>query len=443
MWRKIVTEIPGPNSRTLMARRRQSVARGPFHSTPVFVARAHGAILEDVDGNTFLDFASGIGVVNVGHTPESVVNAIQDQATRLLHGSFNVTPYEGYLALAEKLNAKTPGAFQKKTLLVNSGAEAVENAVKIARAYTKRPAILAFEHGFHGRTYMAMTLTAKEKPYKEGFGPLCSDVYRAPFPYVYRWPGSEEKTEQQISEECFAEFKKIVNEKIGASALAAVIIEPVAGEGGFLPVPKAFFQMLRDYCTANQSVLIADEIQTGFGRTGALFACERLGITPDLMTLAKGMGAGLPIAAVTGRAEIMDAPIEGGIGGTYGGNPLACAAALEVIRLFDGPHLLSRARNIAEVLEARLSQWKERFPVVGDIRGLGAMRAIELVRDRKTKEPDKEGVGQVLKYAYQNGVIALSAGTHGNVIRLLMPLVIEPTQLAEGLDVLEEGLKKC
>ena len=299
---KLKTAVPGPKSRKLMARRLRAVARGPFHATPVFLARARGAVIEDVDGNRFLDFAAGIGVANAGHAPAAVVKAAAAAAARCVHAGFNVTPYEGYVELAEKLCAAVPGRGPKKALLVNSGAEAVENAVKIARVFTGRQAVVCFDHGFHGRTYMAMTLTSKVKPYKSGFGPFNPEVYRAPFPYAYRWPGSNDP--ERVSAECFRAFTDLLTSQIGPDQTAAVIIEPVLGEGGFVPAPASFLRKLREYCTKHGIVLIADEIQTGFGRTGTLFACEQAGIAPDLMTLAKGLGGGLPIAAVVGRAEV-------------------------------------------------------------------------------------------------------------------------------------------
>lgn len=431
---QIKTSIPGPKSKALMEERKKHVARGPFHSTGIFIHKAHDALIEDVDGNRFIDFASGIGVVNVGHTPQAVVSAVQAQAERVLHAGFNVTPYESYVRLAEKINQKTPGNFSKKTLLVNSGAEAVENAIKIARTFTKRQAIVCFDHAFHGRTYMAMSLTSKAKPYKEGFGPLNSEVYRMPFPYLYREPISESQA--------FDQFVDRVHSQIGETNVAAVIVEPVLGEGGFVPVPRTYFNKLRDFCTANGILLIADEIQTGFGRTGSLFACETLGIQPDLITLAKGLGAGLPIAAVCGRADVMDAPIEGGIGGTYGGNPVACAAALEVFRTFENPGFLEHVQALGRSLEQYLNEWKEKFAIVGDVRGLGVMRGVELVKNKNTKEPHREAAAAVAKYAHENGVILLTAGTYGNVIRFLMPLTITLDQLNEGLAVVEAGLVK-
>ncbi|MBI5211357.1 MAG: 4-aminobutyrate--2-oxoglutarate transaminase [Elusimicrobia bacterium] len=434
------TPVPGPKSKELMGRRRRYVARGPFHATPVFLAKAKGAVIEDVDGNRFIDFASGIGVANVGHSPDAVVRAAAEQAARCLHAGFNVTPYEGYVELSRRLCEATPGAHAKKALLVNCGAEAVENAVKIARCHTKRQAVVCFDHGFHGRTYMAMTLTSKAKPYKLGFGPFCPEVYRAPFPYAYRWPSGGDGV--RVSLECFERFKEIVEAQIGPANVAAVIIEPVLGEGGFVPAPKMFLASLQDYCRAQRIVLIADEIQTGFGRTGSLFACGQMDVEPDLMTLAKGLGGGMPLAAVVGRSEIMDAPIEGGVGGTYGGNPVACAAALAVLDLFEDGSLLARSRALGERLERRLAGWRKRFDSVGDVRGLGPMRALEFVTDRGNKNPDREAAGKLARYCYEHGVIVLTAGTYGNVVRILVPLCASPEELEEGLDVMEAGLKE-
>jgi len=438
---QLKTSIPGPRSQALMQRRAAAVARGPFHATPVYIEKAEGALIHDVDGNTFLDFAAGLGVVNVGHCPPDLVTAVQAQTSRFLHAGFNVTPYESYIALAEKLNARVPGDGPKKTLLVNSGAEAVENAVKIARAYTKRPAIVCFDHAYHGRTYMAMTLTAKAKPYKFGFSPMNSDVYRVPYPYLYRW-SPKPPDEETLSNESFAKFVEVVQSQVGAEQVAAVIIEPVLGEGGFVPAPRAFLQKLREFCTQQGIVLIFDEVQTGFGRTGAWFACERLGVAPDLLTSAKGLGDGLPIAAVVGRSDIMDAPGEGGIGGTFGGNPVACASALAVFDLFEKTDLFANAAQLEKILIGRLDDWKSKYACVGDVRGLGPMRGVEFVKDRVTQEPWKDAVGKVQRYAYEHGVICLSAGTFGNVLRFLVPLVMSETQLHEGLDIIEQGIQR-
>lgn len=425
------TSIPGPKSLALMARRKAAVARGPFHGTPVFVDHAHGALITDVDGNVLIDLAAGIGVVNTGHTPEALVKAIRNQADKLMHGSFNVTPYEGYVALCEKLNGLAPGKFAKKSFLANSGAEAVENSIKIARAHTGRPSVIAFEHAFHGRTYMAMTLTAKEKPYKIGFAPFNSDVHRAPYPYLYHGMSAEA---------AFAAFAELAA-KVTATNIAAVIIEPVLGEGGFIPAPKEFLANLSAFCAANGIVLIADEIQCGFGRTGTLFASEQLDFIPDIILTAKGLGGGMPISAVTGRAEIMDAPIEGGIGGTFGGNPVAVASALAVLGLMEDGSFLSRAQQLGRSVLEILQGWRVKYPVVGDVRGLGPMLALELVKDRVTKDPFADGAKALVKFCYERGVVIMTAGSYGNCVRLLFPLVITDEQLGEALAVLEDGLK--
>jgi len=437
---ELKTKIPGPKSQKLMTQRYESVARGPFHSTPIFISKSHGAIIEDVDGNHLIDFASGIGVTSVGHTPELLVKAIAEQARQFIHSGFNVTPYENYIRLAEKLNSAVPGKYSKKTLLVNSGAEAVENAIKIARTFTKRQAVICFEHGFHGRTYMAMTLTSKVKPYKTGFGPFNPEVYRAPFPYTYRWPTTSDS--KIVSEECYSRFIELVQNQVGPENIAAVIIEPVLGEGGFVPAPQAFLEKLRNFCTENKTVLIADEIQSGFGRTGTFLASEQLGLTPDLVTLAKGIAGGMPLAAVVGRADIMDSVSEGGVGGTYGGNPIACAAGLKVFEMVE-KDLLSKSRSLGALIQERLNIFKTNYSVIGDVRGLGPMQALEFVKDRKTKEPNKEIVSKITKHCYENGLIVMSAGTYGNVVRLLPPLVIDAATTNEGLDVLEEAIKVC
>lgn len=436
---QLKTAIPGPQSKLLTEQRSKHVARGPFHVTPVFAASASGSYITDVDGNRLLDFAAGIGVMNVGHGQSSIIQAIKDQAEKFTHTSFNVVPYEGYIRLCEKLNAAVPGDFAKKSFLANSGAEAVENAIKIARAYTKRQSVVCFEHAYHGRTYMAMSVTAKANPYKLGFGPFNSDVYRAPFPYRYRWPTGE--SEDQVANECFASFQRTVQSEIGADQVACVIIEPVQGEGGFVPAPPLFMQKLSKFCRDHGIVLICDEVQTGFGRTGTLFACEQMGIAPDLLVSAKGLGAGMPISAVTGRAEIMDAPCVGGIGGTFSGNPLACAAALAVFSVVEDPQFLQNAKRLGGQLTQRLGQWHETFRKIGDVRGLGPMRAMEFVTDRSSKSPHPSAAKELVKYCYERGVIIMNAGSFGNVIRLLAPLSATHTDVEEGLDVIESGLK--
>jgi 4-aminobutyrate aminotransferase/(S)-3-amino-2-methylpropionate transaminase len=432
------TQIPGTNSRALSERRSQAVPRGLSHGTPIYVAKAEDAWLEDVDGNRYIDFAGGIGCANAGHRQEAVINAIRSQLDKFLHTCVQVTPYEDYIRLAERMNEVTPGKFPKKTLFVNSGAEAVENAVKIARAYTKRPAIIAFEDAFHGRTMMTLALTSKTHPYKAGFAPFPGEVYRVPFAYCYRcsynlkYPSCDLYCARHLEDT----FKRVVaNEEV-----AAVIAEPVLGEGGFVAPPPDYFKVLIDLCRKHGILFIADEIQSGFGRTGAMFASERYGIEPDLLVTAKSLGGGLPLAAVTGRAEIMDAPAAGGLGGTFAGNPLSCAAALAVVDLFETDNLLVRANELGDRFQRRAREWQRRWPVVGDVRGLGGMQAIELVKSQETKTPAAEETKQITQYCYEHGLITITAGSYSNVIRILVPLVATNEQMDEGLDVLESAL---
>jgi 4-aminobutyrate aminotransferase/(S)-3-amino-2-methylpropionate transaminase len=419
-----------------MSRRARAVPRGIYHATPVFAARAQGATIEDVDGNRFIDFAGGIGCSNVGHRADRVLSAIRAQLDRFLHTCFSVAPYADYITLAEKLNALAPGDFAKKTILVNSGAEAIENAIKIARCHTRRPAIICFEDAFHGRTMLTMSLTSKTQPYKAGFEPFASDIYRIPYAYCYRcsyslkYPSCEVFCAQHLEDT----FKRVV----APSAVAAIIVEPILGEGGFVTPPREFFPILQDICKKHGILFIADEVQTGFGRTGRLFACERYGIEPDLFVTAKSLGGGMPLAAVTGRAEIMDSPNVGGLGGTFGGNPVSCAAALAVLESMEKENLSARAELLGEKFTARAADWQRRWPIIGEIRGMGAMQALELVTSQETREPAK--TEQIMRYCYEHGLLAISAGTYGNVIRLLVPLVISDADFDEGLDVLEGAL---
>jgi 4-aminobutyrate aminotransferase/(S)-3-amino-2-methylpropionate transaminase len=435
------TPIPGPKSKALGARRAQAVPRGLSHGTPIYVAKAEGAWLDDVDGNRYIDFAGGIGCLNVGHRREAIVHSVREQLDRFMHTCVQVTPYEGYIRLAERMNEVTPGKFSKKTLFVNSGAEAIENAVKIARAYTKRPAIIAFEDAFHGRTMMTLALTSKTHPYKAGFAPFPGDVYRIPFAYCYRcsyslkYPSCDLYCARHLEDT----FKRVVaNEEV-----AAVIAEPVLGEGGFVAPPPDYFKVLVDLCHKYGVLFIADEVQSGFGRTGAMFASERYGIEPDILVTAKSLGGGLPLAAVTGRAEIMDAPGPGGLGGTFAGNPLSCAAALAVLDLFEHEDLLKRANELGDQFQRRAREWQRRWPIVGDVRGLGGMQAIELVQSQETKAPATEETKQITQYCYEHGLIMITAGTYSNVIRVLVPLVATKGQIDEGLDVLESALAKA
>ena len=432
------TPIPGPKSRALHERRAKAVPRGLSHGTPIYVAKAEDAWLEDVDGNRYIDFAGGIGCANAGHRQKAVVEAIHSQLDNFLHMCVQVTPYESYVKLAERMNEVTPGKFAKMTLFVNSGAEAVENAVKIARAYTNRPAIIAFEDAFHGRTMMTLALTSKTHPYKAGFAPFPGEVYRVPFAYCYRcsynlkYPSCDLYCARHLEDT----FKRVVaNEEV-----AAVIAEPVMGEGGFIAPPPDYFKVLIDLCHKHGILFIADEVQSGFGRTGAMFASERYGIEPDLIVTAKSLGGGLPLAAVTGRAEIMDAPAVGGLGGTFAGNPLSCAAALATLDLFEKTNLLARANELGDRFQRRAREWQRRWPIVGDVRGLGGMQAIELVKSPESKTPATDETKQITQYCYEHGLITITAGSYSNVIRILVPLVATNEQIDEGLNVLESAL---
>ena len=432
----IRTPIPGPRSRELVARREAAVPNGLYKAHQIAVESASGALVTDVDGNTFIDFIGGIGVLNAGHCPPEVVAAIQAQAAKLLHFSALVGTYEPYVELAERLNEAVPIDGPCKTILSNSGAEGVENAIKIARAAIGRQAIVAFEGGYHGRTLMTLSLTSKTS-FKKTFGPFAPEIYRAPFPYAYRMGLSEAAAVEQ----CWEAFERMLVAGVGPEAIAAVIIEPVQGEGGFIPVPREFMRRLRDFCTRNGSLLIADEVQCGFGRTGTLFAMEQLGAAPDILVSAKSIAAGLPLAATTGRAEIMDKAHIGGIGGTYGGNPLACVAAIEVLNAFQVGDLLKRAGQAVQAVCERATAWKDQFPLIGDVRGMGAMIAIELVKDRSSRAPAADEVLALVKHCAEHGLLTMRAGLYANCLRLLMPLTITDEQLQEGLDVLEDGLR--
>lgn len=436
---RIKTEIPGPRSRAIMERREAAVPRGPFHFNPIVLARGEGAVVEDVDGNRYLDFGGGLGCLNVGHGDEEVLKAVKEQADRLLHTCFHVNVNEPYVELAEELARLSPVPGPAKTLLVNSGAEAVENAVKIARHHTGRKAIVCFDNAFHGRTYASMTLTSKVQPYKHGFGPFLPEIYRIPYPTCYRCPLRLEYPvcEVRCADSLSHAFKTLVDPQ----DVAAVIVEPVLGEGGFHVGPPEFFARLRATCDQHGILLIADEIQTGIGRTGTLFACESLDIVPDILLSAKSLAAGLPLAAVVGKAAIMDAPQVGGLGGTYGGSPPACAAALAVLRRVREGGLLERAREIGARTRSHFEGLRQRFPQIGDVRGLGAMVAIEFVKDPATKAPAPDETKAILEYCYKHGVITLSAGTHGNIVRTLMPLVMTDEQLEEGLAIYTAALE--
>ncbi len=411
------TPIPGPRSQELMKRRNAAVVQAAYHATPVFIAKAEGAVVEDVDGNRLIDFAGGIGCLNTGHRAPAVVDAVRRQLDRFLHTSFNVLPYESYIAVCEKLNALAPGKGPKKTVLVNTGAEAVENAIKIARYYTKRQAIISFEDAFHGRTYMAMATTSKTHPYKAGFEPFPSEVYRIPYAYCFRcsysltYPSCEVHCAKHIEDT----FKRVV----AAESVAAVIVEPILGEGGFVTPPAEFYPTLGEICRKHCILLIADEVQTGF---------------------AQSLTGGLPMAAVTGRADIMDAPGVGQLGGTFGGNPVACEAALAVLDIIEKENLCARANVLGERFRKCAAKWQAQWELVGDVRGLGAMQALELVRSKTTREPADEETKQVSQYCYEHGLVMITAGSYGNVIRLLMPLVVTDAQMDEAMDVLEAAL---
>jgi 4-aminobutyrate aminotransferase/(S)-3-amino-2-methylpropionate transaminase len=435
------TAVPGPKSKALADRRLQAVPRGLAHATPVYVAKAQDAVLEDVDGNRYIDFAGGIGCNNVGHRRPSVLSAIRDQLDRFLHTCVQVTPYESYVRLAERMNELTPGTFPKKTLFVNSGAEAIENAVKIARAHTGRSGIIAFEDAFHGRTMMTLALTSKTHPYKAGFAPFPGDVYRIPYAYCYRC--SYSLTYPSCDLFCARHLEDTFKRVVASEDVAAVIAEPVLGEGGFVVPPPDYFKVLIDICHKHGVLFIADEVQTGFGRTGALFASEHYGIEPDIFVTAKSLGGGVPLAAITGRVEIMDAPQPGGLGGTFGGNPLSCVAALAVLDAFENENanLSARANELGSQFQRRARDWQRRWPMIGDVRGLGAMQAMELVQSADRRMPAPDETKQIVQYCYEHGLISLAAGSYSNVIRALMPLVITDAQMDEALAVLESALQ--
>lgn len=430
--RRVVTEIPGPRSRELQERRAAAVPPGVGSVLPVYVTDAGGGVVVDADGNSLIDFGSGIAVTGVGNANPRVVARVKAQADRFTHTCFMVAPYESYVAVCENLNRITPGDHEKRSLLVNSGAEAVENAVKIARYATGRQAVVVFDHGYHGRTLLTMTLTAKNMPYKHGFGPYAPEVYRMPPAYPFRWPTGPEN----CGPEAAAQVVDQITKQIGATNVAAVLIEPIQGEGGFIEPAPGFLPALAEFCRANGILFVADEVQTGFARTGDLFACEHEGVVPDIVATAKGIAGGLPLAAVTGRADIMDKVHGGGLGGTYGGNPLACEAALAVLEEIEDGKLTERARRIGEVMLPRLRALAGKHAAIGDVRGRGAMVAIELVRPG-TKDPDPELTARVARRCHEQGLLVLTTGTYGNVLRFLPPLVIPEHLLTEGLDVLE------
>ena len=432
--RRLVTAIPGPKSIEALKRRSEATSGGLGMAIPVIIERASDAILLDIDGNQIIDMGSGIGVVNVGNSASRVVDRVIEQVQAFTHTCFTVAPYMNYIEVCEKLNAITPGTHKKKSLLVNSGAEAVENAVKIARHYTKRPAIVVFEHSYHGRTNLTMALTAKNMPYKEGFGPFAPEVYRVPMPYSFHWVGDQ----ATITEDSIAMVTHKIDKEIGAHNVAAILIEPIQGEGGFIVPPKGFLPALAKYSADNGIVFIADEVQTGFARTGHMFAVEEENVVPDIVVTAKGIAGGLPLAGITGRAEIMDSVHASGLGGTFGGNPLACAAALGALETMEAENLVARAQHIGTILGDSLRALQKKYPIIGEVRGRGAMQAIELV-EAGTKNPNTAAMNAVVKYCQSKGVLVLTAGTYSNVIRFLPPLVITDELLKDALNVLEEG----
>jgi 4-aminobutyrate aminotransferase / (S)-3-amino-2-methylpropionate transaminase / 5-aminovalerate transaminase len=426
------TELPGPRSREILERKAGSVADPLSLTFPIVIEEGRGATVTDVDGNTFLDLTGGVGCLNVGHSHPRVVAAAKEQLERFGHTDFTIVPYEVYVRLAERLCGLTPISAPTKAAFFNAGTEAVENAVKFARSYTKRPAVIAFEGGFHGRTLLSLSLTSKTHPYKAGLGPFAPEVYRVPFAQDYRGPDAHA---------ALAALEQALVTQVAAEDVAAIVIEPVQGEGGFVVAPRPFLEGVRRICDDNGIVLVVDEVQTGFGRTGKLFAIEHYGVEPDLITMAKSIAAGLPLSAVVGRAEIMDAPGDSAIGGTYVGNPVAQAAALAVLDVIEEEDLVQRAAAIGETLRARMSSWSERFEAVGDVRGLGAMMAIELVHERTSKDPAPELASAVVDAATERGLLLLKSGIYSNCIRVLVPLVITDAELDEALEVWEEALQ--
>jgi 4-aminobutyrate aminotransferase/(S)-3-amino-2-methylpropionate transaminase len=436
--RRLVTPVPGPRSQELHARKAAAVSSGVGVGLPAYIERAGGGILVDVDGNHLIDFGSGIAVTTVGNAAPAVVAGVQAQVADFTHTCFMVTPYEGYVAVCEQLSELTPGDHEKRSALFNSGAEAVENAVKIARTSTGRQAVVAFEHGYHGRTNLTMALTAKNMPYKHGFGPFAPEVYRAPMAYPLRWPGGPER----CAEEAFQAFVDVVHTQIGESNTAAVVVEPIQGEGGFIVPPAGWLRRVADFCAEHGILLIADEIQTGFCRTGDWFACDHEQVVPDLITTAKGIAGGLPLAAVTGRAEVMDSVHSGGLGGTYGGNPVACAAALGAIETMRSEDLCGRAKEIEALFLGRLGQLRSKYDVIADVRGRGAMLAIELTAGAGDLTPNPLATASINSFCHSQGLVTLTAGTFGNVFRFLPPLSSPDHLLSEGLDIIEEAFAR-
>jgi 4-aminobutyrate aminotransferase/(S)-3-amino-2-methylpropionate transaminase len=433
--RNLITAIPGPKSAELIKRRADAVSASLGTAFPVFIERAEGSIIVDVDGNSILDLSAGIAVLNVGHSASRVIENVKTQIDAFTHTCFMVVPYTGYVEVCEALNRLTPGTHKKKSALFNSGAEAVENAVKIARNFTKRSAVVVFEHGYHGRTNLTMAMTAKNMPYKDGFGPFAPEVYRMPLANPYRCDACTKPCESSV---LFSVLHKIEKE-IGASNVACIVIEPILGEGGFIVPCKGFLPGLAKFCKENGIMFIADEVQTGFARTGHMFACEDESVVPDLIVTAKGIAAGLPLAGVTGRADVMDSIHLSGLGGTYGGNPIACAAALGAIETIEKDNLVERANKIGKIMTDALNEMAKKYSIIGEVRGRGAMQAIELVKPG-SDEPNSEAQAAIIKYCVSKGVLILSAGTYANVIRLLPSLAIDEALLKDGLAVLDEAI---
>lgn len=435
------TEIPGPKSQELLKRRSESMPNGFAKSTQVVVEKSEGAIVWDADGNQLLDFAGGIGMLNAGHRPPEVVKAIKDQLDKSIHSCCIVATNEPAVELCEILNKHTPGDFPKKTLLANSGAEAVENAVNMAKYYTKRPAIIVFEGGYHGRTLLTMSMTSKYGLFKKGYGSFVSDIYRLLAPNMYR--PFDGMTEEQYLEHCIKQLDHALIAQVDPSAVAAIIIEPIQGEAGFIPMPKAFMEKIRSICDTHGIVMIADEIQSGFGRTGKLFAIEHVGVIPDMVTTAKSLGSGMPISAVTGKSEIMDAPHLGAIGGTYSGSPITAVAAIETFKIINDPKFLKRANEVGNLIAEILERWKEKYAFIGDVRGVGGMRILEFVKDKNTREPDIELGAEIVGDAVTKGILLIRAGLYSNCIRLLPPFAITDEQIEEGLSVLEGAIERA
>lgn len=438
---QLKTAIPGPQSMAIVERRKNAMPAGLAKSTEVVVVSAEGAVVTDADGNTLLDFAGGIGMMNIGHRHPQVIKAMQEQLDKYIHICSLVATPEPYVELAELLNKLTPGDFPKKTILANSGSEAVENAVNIARYATKRSAVICFEGGYHGRTLLTLSLTSKYGLFKKGFGPFVSDIVRLPAPNMYRKPA--QFSDDEYIAHCIAQFNTAMIAQIDPDSVAAIIIEPVQGEAGFIPMPAPFLAHLRKICDQHGIVLIFDEIQCGAARTGKLFACEHAGVIPDMICMAKSIGAGMPISAVTGKAELMDAPHLGGVGGTYGGNPVACVAAIEAMQILSSPAFLQQVAHFGNAVRSTLDAWKNKYSYIGDVRGMGAMLLIEFVKDRETKEPDPDLTLEIIRDAVAHGLLLIRAGLYSNCIRLLPPVVMTDDQLAEGLLILEAAIQRA